>query len=348
MAEFARKSQSGKVAVDSDAYRYPSLLASARIPHGSTREMQEMVRNWSSEILTHVTSLALPSQYAGRGFRFDAYGYRFENIIYAKHYSDAVNGISGKGEDGDPLVVHYVLSGWARFEDDRNVITVKPGQVCVRDSREKWRFWYGPGTVYRWLVVPRTRVTSVRIPRDPILVNGSTPEAKLLMSYLEMLKNHASSPISIWGRAAVEDAAISLLGGVISANAALGMDGRKHVLVEAAKKIANENLERCDLDPAAIAKILGVSVRTLHRSFAAADDSVMSYIRRRRIEEARRGMVNGDAPENISGLATKWHFSDSSHFIRQFKQVYGVTPAVYLRALAERRIPSEAPRGDCD
>ncbi|MDQ0578182.1 helix-turn-helix domain-containing protein [Streptomyces rishiriensis] len=324
-------------AADAGVSRRPNLLASVRIPPRSGPEMQDMVKNWNSKIFTHVTDLALPSQYAWREFRFDAHGYRLQNIIYAKHRSDAVTGISGRGDDGDPIVVHIVLSGWVRFEDAHHSITVEPGYMCVRDTRRKWRFWYGPGAVCQWLVIPRTRMSSSRTPKDPVMVACATPEARLLISYLDMLNDHDPSSLSVSGEAAMEEATISLLCGLISANVAHGIGGRAHVVVEAAKKIVDENLEKADLDPAVIANILDVSVRTLHRSFAAADDSVMSYVRRRRIEEAQMDIINGSAPANISDLAAKWHFSDSSHFIRQFKQIYGTTPAAYLRTLRVSR-----------
>ncbi|MFF4211481.1 hypothetical protein ACFYZE_19410 [Streptomyces sp. NPDC001796] len=34
----------------------------------------------------------------------------------------------------------------------------------------------------------------------------------------------------------------------------------------------------------------------------------------------------------VSEIAARRHFSDASHFIRNFKSTYGATPAAYLRA----------------
>ncbi|WP_425587683.1 helix-turn-helix domain-containing protein [Streptomyces plumbiresistens] len=42
-----------------------------------------------------------------------------------------------------------------------------------------------------------------------------------------------------------------------------------------------------------MARELNVSVRTLHRAFAAAGESVNGYIRRRRLEEARLELASG-------------------------------------------------------
>ncbi|MFF3565873.1 helix-turn-helix domain-containing protein [Streptomyces sp. NPDC002574] len=83
---------------------------------------------------------------------------------------------------------------------------------------------------------------------------------------------------------------------------------------------------------------MGVSVRTLHRAFAAADDTVMRCVGRRRTQEAHAEMVRTGGAVTITELAAKWNFSDSSHFIRRFKELYGTTPAAFARSL--RRGPT--------
>lgn len=52
-----------------------------------------------------------------------------------------------------------------------------------------------------------------------------------------------------------------------------------------------------------------------------------------RLRHARRKLLEGS---NISAVALEVGFSDQSHLTRQFKRVYGVTPAVYVRG-AERK-----------
>ncbi|MDX3075385.1 helix-turn-helix domain-containing protein [Streptomyces sp. MI02-7b] len=309
------------------------LLASARIPPGPAPEMQRLARAWSSNILNHVTNLTLSPQSLWRGFRFDAHGQRFNDVVHAEHRSGAVSGTSGNGDESDPVVVHYVLSGQVQFEGENSKITINPGEMCVRDSRKRWRFWYDPGTAYRWVTVPRSRVSPLQLSGGPLVATRSNPEVKLLIAYLEMVNDHASSVISMSGKAAVADATIGLLRGVISANAAQGITDRGDVLVIAAKKVIDENLEERDLSPLMVAQILGVSTRTLHRCFTAGDDSVMSYVRRRRTEEAQREIIESSATVSFGELAAKWHFSDASHFTRTFKKMYGTTPTAYLEKL---------------
>jgi AraC-like DNA-binding protein len=59
----------------------------------------------------------------------------------------------------------------------------------------------------------------------------------------------------------------------------------------------------------------------------------MGYLRRRRLQEAHAELVRSGGAVRVAELAAKWKFSDSSHFIRQFKEAYGTTPAAYVRNL---------------
>ncbi|MFS8201684.1 helix-turn-helix transcriptional regulator [Streptomyces sp. CWNU-52B] len=113
-------------------------------------------------------------------------------------------------------------------------------------------------------------------------------------------------------------------------------------MARAAMSVIESRLDRNDLSPAMVAQVLGVPLRTLHRSFAAADDSIMAFARRRRLQEAHDELVRSGNPAAVSEVAARWHFSDASHFIRHFKSCYGVTPAAYLRnrrAAAAENLP---------
>ena len=57
-----------------------------------------------------------------------------------------------------------------------------------------------------------------------------------------------------------------------------------------------------------------------------------TYIRRRRLEEARLALTAPAGRLSISDLAAHWQFADSSHFIRTFKKLYGRTPNDYARS----------------
>ncbi|WP_433453908.1 helix-turn-helix transcriptional regulator [Streptomyces sp. CA-142005] len=109
--------------------------------------------------------------------------------------------------------------------------------------------------------------------------------------------------------------------------------------VVVAQRFIDDNLESFDLNPASVAKAISVSLRTLHRSFSSAGMSVMGYVRMRRIQEARKDLLEYGSSISVSELAAKWRFSDASHFIRHFKQVYGASPVSYARNYRAKHQP---------
>jgi AraC-like DNA-binding protein len=75
-----------------------------------------------------------------------------------------------------------------------------------------------------------------------------------------------------------------------------------------------------------IADALGVSVRTLYRAFSRqANSSVMGYVRERRLERARAELTSTRL--TVSEIAARWHFADSSHFVKAYKKRFGETPS---------------------
>ncbi|MFD9286638.1 helix-turn-helix transcriptional regulator [Streptomyces mirabilis] len=104
-----------------------------------------------------------------------------------------------------------------------------------------------------------------------------------------------------------------------------------------AREVIERGVEDPDISPVLIARTLGISVRTLHRSFSTTGESVMALVRRRRLQKAHEDLVQSGDIAKVSEIAARWLFSDASHFIRNFKSIYGATPAAYLRSLKNTR-----------
>lgn len=71
-------------------------------------------------------------------------------------------------------------------------------------------------------------------------------------------------------------------------------------------------------------------IRTFRRQFGCPPGE---YLRRLRIERARRALERGDAP--LAQVALESGFADQSHFTRVFRRYTGMTPGAY-RALLRR------------
>ncbi|SDE68453.1 GlxA family transcriptional regulator [Limimaricola pyoseonensis] len=81
-----------------------------------------------------------------------------------------------------------------------------------------------------------------------------------------------------------------------------------------------------------LASRLGISPRHLSRRFTESlGQSPSRYYRFLRVRYGAWRLVH--STERVSEVATEAGFSDASHFLREFKQVYGTTPARYRKAL---------------
>lgn len=96
-------------------------------------------------------------------------------------------------------------------------------------------------------------------------------------------------------------------------------------------------LERLEDDPgssvelAELARLTGVSPEHLARTFRNHQGcTIGEYVRRKRVERARRMLTEGDLP--LSRIALDLGFYDQSHFTRTFKAHVGSTPGEYRRS----------------
>lgn len=110
----------------------------------------------------------------------------------------------------------------------------------------------------------------------------------------------------------------------VERRAALGYLSVEDATVRHAVLLMEENLE-APLNIAVIAKMIGTSVRNLERAFMTEmDTSPNEFYRRMRLRYARWMLVN--TSRKITDIAYECGFADSAHFIRVFRESYGVTP----------------------
>ncbi|WP_405991600.1 helix-turn-helix domain-containing protein [Streptomyces sp. NBC_00986] len=183
------------------------------------------------------------------------------------------------------------------------------------------RIFIFPGDALRSLVTgnPRTGQTT-------------SPAAQILMAHTSAVQRTVSD-LSPAGAHASRNALLELAKGLILDHFDDHEPTFTPALARTAKNLADAHLTDAELSPSAIAAQLHVSVRTLQRAFASLDESLSAYIRRRRLEEAARALTASGSQLTISEAAARWHFTDSSHFIRAFKKQYQATPAQFARHL---------------
>lgn len=89
------------------------------------------------------------------------------------------------------------------------------------------------------------------------------------------------------------------------------------------------------LTPDLVAATHHISVRYLHRLFAAEGTSVSRWVKERRLAGSRRELADPAlARYSVGVIAARWGMYDAAAFSRAFRAVYGVSPREYrLRAL---------------
>lgn len=105
---------------------------------------------------------------------------------------------------------------------------------------------------------------------------------------------------------------------------ALGYLSVEDASVRHAVLLMEENLE-APLTIAVIARMIGTSVRQLERAFMTEmKASPNEFYRRMRLRYARWMLLN--TSRKVTDIAYDCGFADSAHFIRVFREAYGITP----------------------
>ncbi|MEW2400090.1 helix-turn-helix domain-containing protein [Streptomyces sp. NPDC046862] len=236
------------------------------------------------------------------------------------------------GGDQDLVEMYVVRRGaWTLGgPPGRGEQTVSAGQFLLRHVGRQSAFETGPHLRAQFLVLP-SAVLKPLVGNRIITGPAGGAEIRLLTAFAGMI--HVT--VADLGTAGVE-AAHSTLTELVKAVARGGFDDVEHrlapALAQAAKNLADRRLADPELSPEMLARELNVSVRTLQRAFTAAGEPLTTYIRHRRLEEARLALTAPSGRLSISELAAHWQFADSSHFTRAFKKHYGQTPTEYARS----------------
>lgn len=264
------------------------------------------------------------------------------DVVIANVYSQSFTGVTaGAGDTDARVLIHLMRRGAWRFAGTGRraaTVTVAGGQFIARHNGDPSWFGVDPGAAAKVLIMPASVLPASTGDR-PVVGSVRAAEVRLLTAYAGMV-GETLGDLTAGGVRAARDALLELVRGVLRQRFDDAEPRLAPALVAAARTVVGERLADPDLTPSAVARELAVSVRTLHRAFAETEEPVMTYIRRSRLEQARRDLAAPFDPATVSEVAARWQFSDSSHFIRAFKARYGETPAQFARTRRAIRGPS--------
>jgi AraC family transcriptional regulator, positive regulator of tynA and feaB len=106
-------------------------------------------------------------------------------------------------------------------------------------------------------------------------------------------------------------------------------------MLRAILDFVNRHISSADLSPQAAADNLGITVRYVHKLFAAKHMTFGSYVTSKRLDLIRKDLISPSCRyEAISILAYRWGFNELSTFNRSFKQRYGIPPSQYRASVS--------------
>ena len=298
---------------------------------GAPQGSEAFLREWEREISDGCQPTSSPA--ATDEFQVESRALKLHDVaIIDLHGVSAVRSDSVPPKFRQQVRMFVVRRGaWTRDGSrNRGDQTLSTGDFVLEHTERKSRYETVPDTIAKLFVLPAAIL-------DPLLGNritigsAASAEMRLLVAYSDMLHETVPS-LSTVGVEATRNSLLELAKAV-AIGAFDDMEPRLlPALTQAAKNLAKRHLADPELSPTMLARELHVSVRTLQRAFAAAGESITSYIRHRRLDEARLALTAPYSHVSISDLAAYWHFADASHFIRAFKKRYNQTPAEYARS----------------
>jgi len=270
-----------------------------------------------------------------RDFRINVQAVQAHDVVIADFYSESYVGrTTTDREADDKVLIHLMRHGawrFSRLNERGEAVTVPAGSFIMRHDGPPSLFEVDRGATAKVLTLPAS-VLGPLIGDRQIVGSVDSAEARLLTAHAGLVAETAHD-LTLAGVQGARDALLELAKGVLRR----GFDDVEPrlapALARAAMEIADGRLADPGLSPVTLARELNVSVRTLHRAFTTAEESVAAYIRRRRLEQARLELAAPLGRPDVSEVAARWQFADSSHFIRAFKKQYGETPAQFARTM---------------
>ena len=108
----------------------------------------------------------------------------------------------------------------------------------------------------------------------------------------------------------------------------LGGDSVEGSALAAVRATIESKLRDPSLTPATLAQMHFMSLRQLYTIFEPMGVPVATWIRTRRLEEARKEIQDPAlAGVPVSHIGARWGFPDAAHFSRAFKAEFGQTPS---------------------
>lgn len=242
---------------------------------------------------------------------------------------------SGEGYYG----VLHVVRGQEMVRQAGREAWLKAGDFIIWDSTRPIEFAVGERLQKITLLIPQ-RLLDATLPNAAAFVattvSGRNGRGALFANHLRVLaRERAGCPSGSVPR--LVEATLDLLATAFAAETGAAATAHQQTSLARILRYIDERLDDTTLHPESIAAAHAMSVRQLHRIFAAAADSTVErWIWHQRLARCRHELTQSGAVA-ISEIAFRWGFSDAAHFSRAFRSRYGLAPReLRLKATGRR------------
>jgi AraC family transcriptional activator of tynA and feaB len=237
----------------------------------------------------------------------------------------------------DAYFAVVLLSGDYVLEQRGREVRLEPGDLTIYDATEMHRIHCPreftklivsiPRPLFRERIAGLEHCTALRIPGSHGIGAVTSHFVRSASRYAAELAPHEFATLSDY---ALDF--LALAAGAVRPARLILSRSRASTLCRL-EALIEESLADLELTPAVVARRAGLLVRYINDLFGDKGTSLMRYVWRRRLEKCRRDM--GDprqAGKQLSEIAFRWGFSDTSHFSRAFKREFGCSPRDYRRS----------------
>lgn len=258
--------------------------------------------------------------------------------VYVRNERDVRRG------DPDTVQIGMPRGGASILVQDGREALLTPGDMVLYDSarpftlvmedRFNWQVFLLPKSKLRRSDAELRSLTAVRMA-------GASGISGVVYQFLRRLASDVDALEADPSAAALGENAADLIATLVQSHFGRPWEVRdpEHVLREQVLGFIGQHHTDPQLQPVAIAKAQGISVRRLHLLFEGTGTTVMDVVRSNRLAGARRDLADPRLQHrSIRQVSSAHGWNSPTVFSRQFRAAYGCTPresrATAMAALA--------------
>lgn len=303
---------------------------------GGLSSPEEVDFQWRLAVRDRLASMELRTPAAG-GFFGSVEQRDLGDLLITDWVCPEVEGVRGRnlaGRDEDALLLFVASAGKQIMRTAEETVVLRPGTVLLMSTRTTGQFVIPKRLTKRTVKVPMTALapfdTGRGVPGCLLLETASSPLAHMFQDFLMGMDRHVGqmSAAEVEG---ARNALLVLIAGMIRASQAdVGDSDALPLLRRQLEAWIVDHLAEGTIRVADLAAAHNIAPRTVHRAFASTGDTVGSVVRTHRLAAARADLVN--TKRCIAAIAHRWGFCDASHFGREFRREFSLSPGDYREA----------------